>query len=97
MPPARSTRRSSAKTLFEQTQDKKGGLIDIQSKPSDALSLDLTGFFSYMDAGNTNDNYMFWGHIVEPNYVPTALKIQNGTIVSGTWPTAGGCAGRRRV
>jgi iron complex outermembrane receptor protein len=77
-------------TLFEQTQDKKGGLIDIQAKPSDALSVDLTGFFSYMDAGNTNDNYMFWGHIVEPNYVPTALTVQNGTIVSGTWPTEAG-------
>ena len=77
-------------TLFEQTQDKKGGLIDIQSKPSDALSFDLTGFFSYMDAGNTNDNYMFWGHVVEPNYVPTALTVQNGTIVSGTWPTQAG-------
>ena len=77
-------------TLFEQTQDKKGGLIDIQAKPSDVLSLDLTGFFSYMDAGNTNDNYMFWGHIVGPTYVPTALTVQNGTIVSGTWPTEAG-------
>jgi iron complex outermembrane recepter protein len=77
-------------TLFEQTQDKKGGLIDIQAKPSDALSLDLTGFFSYMDAANINDNYMFWGHIVGPTYVPTALTVQNGTIVSGTWPTEAG-------
>jgi iron complex outermembrane receptor protein len=77
-------------TLFEQTQDKKGGLIDIQAKPSDALSLDLTGFFSYMDAANINDNYMFWGHVVEANYVPTALTVQNGTITSGTWPTQAG-------
>jgi iron complex outermembrane receptor protein len=78
-------------TLFTQTQTKKGGLIDIQAKPSDALSLDLTGFFSYMDAGNTNDNYMFWGsHIVSATYVPTALSVRNGTIVSGTWPTEAG-------
>jgi len=77
-------------TLFLQTQTKKGGLIDIQAKPSDALSLDLTGFFSYMDAGNTNDNYMFWGHVVEPNYVPTALTVQNGTLTSATWPTQAG-------
>lgn len=78
-------------TLFKQTQTKKGGLIDIQAKPSDALSLDLTAFYSYMDAGNTNDNYMFWGsHIVSPSYVPTALTVQNGTIVSGTWPTQAG-------
>ena len=45
-------------TLFEQTQDKKGGLIDIQAKPSDALSLDLTGFFSYMDAGNNRQGLL---------------------------------------
>jgi iron complex outermembrane receptor protein len=78
-------------TLFKQTQTKKGGLIDIQAKPSDALSLDLTGFFSYMDAGNVNDNYMFWGsHIVSATYVPTALTVRNGTIVSGTWPTQAG-------
>jgi iron complex outermembrane recepter protein len=78
-------------TLFEQTQDKKGGLIDIQAKPSDTFSMDLTGFFSYMDAGNTNDNYMFWGsNIVGPNYVPTALTVRNGTIVAGTWPTETG-------
>jgi iron complex outermembrane receptor protein len=78
-------------TLFKQTQAKKGGLIDIQAKPSDALSLDLTGFFSYMDAGNVNDNYMFWGsHIVSATYVPTALTVRNGTIVSGSWPTQAG-------
>ncbi|HTW39153.1 MAG TPA: TonB-dependent receptor [Steroidobacteraceae bacterium] len=78
-------------TLFQQTQTKKGGLLDIQAKPSDSLSIDLTAFYSDMDAANTNDNYMFWGsHIVEPNYVPTALTIKNGTIVSGTWPTEAG-------
>lgn len=78
-------------TLFKQTQTKKGGLIDIQAKPSDSLSLDLTGFFSYMDAGNVNDNYMFWGsHIVSATYVPSALTVRNGTIVSGTWPTEAG-------
>ena len=78
-------------TLFLQTQTKKGGLIDIQAKPSDTLSLDLTAFYSEMDAGNTNDNYMFWGsHIVAANYVPTALTVKNGTITSGTWPTQAG-------
>ena len=77
-------------TLFMQTQSKKGGLIDVQAKPSDALSLDLTAFYSYMDAGNSNDNYMFWGHVVSPTYVPTALTVQNGTIVAGTWPTQAG-------
>src|SRR5579863_5165420 len=78
-------------TLFTQTQTKKGGLIDIQGKPSDSLSLDLTPFYSDMDAGNANRNYMFWGsHIVSPTYVPSALTVQNGVITSGTWPTQAG-------
>jgi iron complex outermembrane recepter protein len=78
-------------TLFQQTQTKEGGLLDVQAKPSDALSIDFTAFYSYMKAGNQNRNYMFWGsHVVGPAYVPTALTVQNGTIVSGTWPTQAG-------
>ena len=59
-------------TLFEQTQDKKGGMIDIQAKPSDALSLDLTGFFSYMDAGNDQRQL----HVLGPTSSdrPTCLR-----------------------
>jgi iron complex outermembrane recepter protein len=52
-------------TLFQQTMTKEGGLLDLQAKPSDALSLDLTAFYSHMKAGNNNDNFMFWGsHLV---------------------------------
>jgi iron complex outermembrane recepter protein len=52
-------------TLFQQTQTKEGGLLDVQAKPSDALSIDFTAFYSYMKAGNQNRNYMFWGsHVV---------------------------------
>jgi iron complex outermembrane recepter protein len=84
-------------TLFQQTQTKEGGLLDIQAKPSDVLSIDLTAFYSYMEAGNTNDNYMFWGTNVIGNngltYIPTALTVQNGTITSGTWPTQAGAPG----
>ncbi len=61
-------------TLFEQTMTKKGGLIDLQAKPSDSLSLDLTAFYSRLEAGNNNDNFMFWGsHIVGgTQYCPPA-------------------------
>ncbi|MGH8294363.1 MAG: TonB-dependent receptor [Steroidobacteraceae bacterium] len=68
-------------TLFQQTMIKDGGLVDIQAKPSDALSLDLTAFYSHMKAANNNDNFMFWGsHIVGgTQYCPPA-------------PAAGGAA-----
>jgi len=48
--------------LFEQTRTRKGGLIDIQWKPSDRMSLDLSGFVSNLDAPNYNRNYLLWPH-----------------------------------
>lgn len=77
--------------LFEQTIEQDGGLLDFQVKPSDTLSFNLTGYYARELASNFNDNFMMWGSsIVSPTYVPTALTIQNGTIVSGTWPTQTG-------
>ncbi len=78
--------------LFEQTRKREGGLIDIQAKPSDALSLDLSAFYSHMDADNFNDNFMLWGSNLfgSPTYVPSSLTIQNGTIVAAAFPTQAG-------
>jgi iron complex outermembrane receptor protein len=47
-------------TFFEQKRERKGGLVDFQVKPTDTLSFDLSGFFSKLDAGNYNRNYMMW-------------------------------------
>ena len=78
--------------LFEQTRKREGGLIDLQAKPSDALSLDLSAFYSHMSADNFNDNFMLWGSNLfgSPAYVPTSLTIQNGTVVAATFPTQAG-------
>src|SRR5688500_1800725 len=43
-------------TLFEQTRDRKGGLIDIQFKPNDDLTLGLSHFTSDMKANNYTRN-----------------------------------------
>ena len=48
-------------TLFEQVRDRKGGLLELQFKPSDNLTLGLSGFYSDMDANNYNRNFMLWG------------------------------------
>lgn len=48
-------------TLFEQTRERKGGLIGLQFKPMDNLTLGLEGFSSKMDANNYNRNFMLWG------------------------------------
>jgi iron complex outermembrane recepter protein len=86
--------------LFTQTRIREGGLIDFEVKPTDALTLDLNGFYSQLTANNINDNFLFFGsHVIgssgptgpqSANYVPTALRVANGTLVSGTWPTLPG-------
>lgn len=80
--------------LFEQERKRQGGLIEIDLRPSDNFSLDLTGFSSKMDAQNYNRNYMLWatnvlkggaGQSPNPGYV-----VRNGTLVSAAFsPVAG--------
>jgi len=70
--------------LFEQERKRKGGLIDLQFKPSDAVNLDLSAFSSTLDGPNYNRNYLQWdthfvnfgaGQSPDPGYVVT-----NGTL-----------------
>ncbi len=75
--------------FFEQTRKRKGGLVDIEFKPSDDVTLDLSGFTSKLDADNYNRNYLEWlthfvakgaGQGPDPGYV-----VKNGTLTSATF------------
>ncbi|MBV9697881.1 MAG: TonB-dependent receptor, partial [Gammaproteobacteria bacterium] len=46
--------------FFEQERTRKGGLVNIQLRPSDAVNLDLSGFYSKLEAPNFNRNYLLW-------------------------------------
>jgi iron complex outermembrane receptor protein len=46
--------------FFQQERKRTGGLIDLQFKPSDSANLDLTGFYSKLEAPNYNRNYLLW-------------------------------------
>ncbi|MDP9198952.1 MAG: TonB-dependent receptor, partial [Pseudomonadota bacterium] len=79
--------------LFEQQRERTGGLIDIQMRPSDALSLDLQYFQSDLKATNYNRNFLFWtsnilqggaGVAPDPGYV-----VRNGTLVEAAWSDPG--------
>ncbi|MGZ3183001.1 MAG: TonB-dependent receptor [Telluria sp.] len=80
--------------LFEQERRRTGGTIDVQFKPSNDLSFDLTGFVSDLKAKNYNRNYLLWlphfvdngnGQAPAPGYV-----VRNNTLVSATFaPVAG--------
>src|SRR6202008_4219559 len=80
--------------LFEQKRERTGGLIDVQVKPTNDLTLDFSGFTSEMKAANYNRNYLLWnthfiaqgaGQSPDPGYV-----VRNGTLVQANFsPVAG--------
>jgi len=77
--------------LFEQERERRGGLIDIEVKPTNTLSLDFNAFRSHMEATNYNRNWMFWGSRVigGDNRIPSSYEVRNGTLVAATWPNVG--------
>jgi len=77
--------------LFEQERVRKGGLVGVELRPTNTTTLDFEGFNSRLDASNYNRNWMFWGQnvIANQNFNPSSFTVQNGTLVSGTWPNIG--------
>jgi len=80
--------------LFEQKRERTGGLLDVQVKPTDDLTLDLSGFVSQMKAANYNRNYLLWNthYINQGNgQAPDAgYVVRNNTLVSANFsPVAG--------
>lgn len=81
--------------FFTQKRERKGGMLDIEFKPNDDLSFDLSGFASKLDASNYNRNYLLWtthfvnsgnGQGPDPGYVvqDNTLTKANFTGVPGT-------------
>ena len=86
---------------FTQERERKGGLIDLQLKPNDDLSFDLSGFYSKLDAANYNRNYLSWmTHFIaqggafpsaaNPTGTPTQAPlpgyvVRNNTLVSASF------------
>jgi iron complex outermembrane receptor protein len=81
---------------FTQERERNGGLLDVEFKPIDDLTFDLSGFSSRMIASNVNDNYLLWsthflasgaGQAPNPGYV-----VQNNTLTSATFAPVAGTA-----
>jgi iron complex outermembrane receptor protein len=76
--------------FFEQERKRKGGLIGVEARPTNDVTLHLESFYSKLDATNYNRNWMMWGsHIIGTNQVPTSYTVNNGTLTAATWPNAG--------
>ncbi|MDB6088910.1 MAG: chiP-II [Gammaproteobacteria bacterium] len=75
--------------FFEQKRERKGGLVDVEFKPTDALTFDLSAFYSKLNASNYNRNYLEWlthfvnlgnGQGPDPGYV-----VKNGTLTQANF------------
>jgi iron complex outermembrane receptor protein len=80
--------------FFTQRRERNGGMADIEFKPTDDVSLDLSAFSSKLTASNYNRNYLLWsthfvasgaGQAPDPGYI-----VQNNTLTSANFsPVAG--------
>jgi len=78
-------------TLFEQERHRKGGLLELQFKPVENLTLGLSGFLSDMDANNYNRNFMLWGGNFARSQAPNpGYTVENGVLTSATYAGVAG-------
>jgi iron complex outermembrane recepter protein len=80
--------------FFTQKRQRNGGMVDIEFKPTDDITLDLTAFSSKLTATNYNRNYLMWsthfvnfgaGQAPDPGYV-----VQNNTLTKATFTGVSG-------
>lgn len=73
-------------TLFEQTRERKGGLVSLQFKPSDSLTLGLNGFSSELKANNYNRNFMMFGNSFAKSQAPDpGYVVKDGVLTNATY------------
>ena len=72
---------------FTQHSKRVGGLVDLQFKPSDAVTLDLNGFYSHFNGTNFDTNFMASPlNELSAGIAPTSYTVVNGTLVAATFP-----------
>jgi iron complex outermembrane receptor protein len=77
--------------LFTQKRVRQGALFDVEFKPTNALTLDLNGFFSHMNATNYDHSYLASPQsLLDSGDVPNNPVVKNNTLVSADFPNAHG-------
>ena len=81
---------------FTQKRERNGGLFDVEFKPLDNLTFDLSAFSSRLLAPNLNDNYLFFGSRVLSGGTGQAplpgYTISGNTLTSATFAPVAGTA-----
>ncbi len=79
--------------LFEQTRKRTGGLLDVQVKPTSALTIDANGFYSKLDASNYNRSFYSTPASLVTFAAPDTYVVKNNTLVSANFSPAAVAAG----
>jgi iron complex outermembrane recepter protein len=80
--------------LFEQHRKRAGGDFNMQWRPSNSFDVDISGFYSHLNADNTNNNFMAWvQNEVGSDNAPTSFTVKNGTLVSAVFPKINAATG----
>lgn len=79
-------------SLFEQTKKRSGGAFDFEVRPSRELTLDLNGFFSKLEAGHQNTNWLAApaNSINSAGQIPTGVVVRNNTLVAASFAVNNG-------
>ena len=68
--------------LFTQTRKRKGGMVDVEWRPLENLTFNLSGFYSKLDATDYNRNYMLRTRDRLPGDTLSSWTIQNNILTS---------------
>lgn len=79
-------------SLFEQTKKRSGGAFDLQAKPSRDASVDLNGFYSKLEAGHQNTNWLAApaNSINSSNLIPQNPVVRNNTLLAAGFSSNSG-------
>jgi iron complex outermembrane receptor protein len=83
-------------TEFTQKRERNGGMFDVEFRPLDNLTFDLSAFTSRLLAPNLNDNYLFFGSRVLAQGTGQAplpgYTVAGNTLTSATFAPVAGTA-----
>ncbi len=83
--------------LFEQKRKRTGAVLDVEFKPTSALTLDANGFYSKLEASNYNRSFYAIPannvNATDPagksiSVIPTNYLVQNNVLVKADFPLA---------
>ena len=80
--------------LFTQERQRTGGVVDVQWKPLDSLTINLDGFRSQLKAHYVDSEFVSrYSNSVNGGVVPTGTTVSNGVLTGATFANTGSATG----